>query len=161
MIISDDILGEVYLLSIALSYGVILAVVYDCIRVLRRIVIHKRITGMIIEDVIFWIIAGFVIFVVGYKTNNGVIRGFVIIGLASGAAMYEYAFSRLVVNTLTRIIKVILIPIKALKKMLSSYIITVRKRIVSVKRKRKGMIHNAGKTQTSKIRIASSKRRKN
>ena len=42
-------------LILSLFWGMVLAFEYDCIRVFRRIVKHKRVWTISVEDIIYWI----------------------------------------------------------------------------------------------------------
>ena len=90
--ISQSIAREGMTLVLALFWGMVLAFEYDCIRVFRRIVRHKRVWTMSAEDIIFWINTGFMVFSIIYELNNGIIRGFVTAGFVAGAVIYRYSF---------------------------------------------------------------------
>ena len=87
--ISQSIAREGMTLVLALFWGMVLAFEYDCIRVFRRIVRHKRVWTMSAEDIIFWINTGFMVFSIIYELNNGIIRGFVTAGFVAGAVIYD------------------------------------------------------------------------
>lgn len=106
---------EVQFFLTSILYGILLLVVYDCIRIIRRIVPHKGFF-VALEDILFWLVASIVIFIMIYERNNGTIRGFAILGMLLGMVIYNQLLSQLVVKGITRIIKTI---IKAIKKVLS------------------------------------------
>jgi spore cortex biosynthesis protein YabQ len=96
-----------FLISV-LSGGIIL-LVYDCLRILRRIIKHDSFF-IAVEDLIFWVAAGLFIFTIMYSENDGIIRGFAIMGMAIGMVLYHYIISEHLVRVITDIIKTLLRP---------------------------------------------------
>lgn len=89
----------------AIFCGVFLSVVYDAIRVWRRIVIHRRVFWIGIEDILFWIFAGIRLFLLSFETRSGIVRGFLLIGAVLGALLYHLIFGRFLVNIVSKILK--------------------------------------------------------
>ena len=81
----------------ALFIGMIIMAFYDVFRLFRRIIRHGRLIRDL-EDLIFWIIAGFIVFSLVYSRNNGNIRWFIIVGVALGMYLYYVSFGRFVVK---------------------------------------------------------------
>ncbi|WP_310604115.1 spore cortex biosynthesis protein YabQ [Anaerosporobacter sp.] len=106
---------EVQFFLTSILYGILLLIVYDSIRIIRRVVPHKAFF-VALEDILFWIAASIVIFMMIYERNNGTIRGFAILGMLLGMVIYNQLLSRFIVKGITRIIKAIL---KAVWKVLS------------------------------------------
>ena len=73
--------------------GAVLGMLYDCFRILRRVMRHKTITTTI-EDAIFWIVSTLLMFAFLLNRNFGDIRAFIFMGLALGAVLYFLMFSR-------------------------------------------------------------------
>lgn len=73
--------------------GGILGLVYDCLRILRKVISHNRFL-LQIEDGIFWICAAFFSFWVILQKNSGEMRFFVILGLFGGMVLYFCGMSR-------------------------------------------------------------------
>ena len=90
----------------------VLALEYDCIRVFRRVVKHRRVYTMAAEDIIFWFHVSIVVFCSVYEMNNGIIRGFIIVSQVLGAALYRYAFGRFFVKYISKILLFVLMPLK-------------------------------------------------
>ncbi|WP_167955320.1 spore cortex biosynthesis protein YabQ [Anaerosporobacter faecicola] len=105
---------EVQFFLTSILYGILLLVVYDSIRIIRRIVPHKAFF-IAVEDLLFWIVASIVIFLMIYEKNNGTIRGFAILGMLLGMIIYNQLLSRLVVKGITWLLKTI---IKGIRKLL-------------------------------------------
>jgi spore cortex biosynthesis protein YabQ len=106
---------EVQFFLTSILYGILLLVVYDCIRILRRIVPHKAFF-VALQDILFWVAASIVIFIMIYERNNGTIRGFAILGMLLGMIVYNQLLSKFIVKGITHIIKMIL---KGIKKVIS------------------------------------------
>lgn len=106
---NKDIIVELMFFLISILWGAIILLAYDGLRILRRVIKHKTlIIG--IEDLIFWIVTSIFIFSMIYRENDGVIRGFTIMGMALGMVTYHYIFSDLIVKLLTKLIHYILKP---------------------------------------------------
>ena len=78
--INEIIYWELYALVVSFFNGVLLAWIYDNIRAFRRIVRHKTVAFMSVEDIIYGIYAGLSVFVMCFKVADGIIRGFIIMG---------------------------------------------------------------------------------
>ncbi|HCR40721.1 MAG TPA: spore cortex biosynthesis protein YabQ, partial [Lachnospiraceae bacterium] len=78
---------------------------------IRRIIRHNGFF-LAIEDLIFWMIAGLFIFSMIYRENNGVIRGFSVMGMAIGMVLYHYILSDFLVSFITKIIRALLRPFR-------------------------------------------------
>ncbi len=97
MEVSAGILKEADVLLAAFLTGALLLVVYDLLRIIRRLIPHKMwLVGA--EDLIFWIGSAAVVFAMLYRENSGYIRGFVIGGVVVGMFFYNTVFSSWVVK---------------------------------------------------------------
>ncbi|MFW5672518.1 MAG: spore cortex biosynthesis protein YabQ, partial [Acetivibrio ethanolgignens] len=93
---------------------------YDVLRLIRRIIPHKRIwiNG---EDLLFWLAASVFIFRIIYRLNNGEIRGFGMLSMTAGMVLYHFTVSDVLVELFFRIfgtslLKFVQIVKKGLKK---------------------------------------------
>ncbi len=102
--ISIEHQSTVFLYSILM--GVILSLLYDIFRVLRKEIGHKNIAVMI-EDILFWALCTSLMFVFVYNINSGQIRAFVFVGAAIGCILYYLTISRFLINFLCIIIDVL------------------------------------------------------
>jgi len=73
--------------------GAVLGVLYDCFRILRRVVRHKTVATTI-EDAIFWVVSTLLMFIFLLNRNFGDIRSFIFMGLALGTILYFMLLSR-------------------------------------------------------------------
>lgn len=104
MILSLEGQAQLFLLTVLL--GGALGLVYDCLRILRRIIVHKRL-WIQLEDGLFWLTAVFFVFAVMLGANEGEIRFFAILGMFGGMLLYFLTVSRLVIAISDRVIYVV------------------------------------------------------
>ena len=91
--------------------GIVIGVLFDIFRILRRS--FKTADWLTtLQDILFWILAGFVILFSIFKFSNGEIRSYIFIGIALGVLIYILTISKY-------IIKYSVIMIKFAKKMIS------------------------------------------
>ena len=72
--------------------GGIMGMLYDLIRIFRKIIPHSN-WSVQIEDTLYWIICALIGFAVLYMHNYGQIRFFVFIGIILGGVFYLCTFS--------------------------------------------------------------------
>ena len=84
----SSVYWEWELLLLTVKLGIKLAFIYDGIRVFRFFVSHRNII-ISIEDLLFWIYAGIIIFELQLEQSNGVLRGFSILGMLLGMFLYS------------------------------------------------------------------------
>lgn len=134
---SEHIYAEFNTFCYAIMLGAMCGILYDFIRIFRR-VIKKRMVITFVEDIIYWFIVSILFFMLMYRENGGMVRGFAIIGMAIGMILYEvsigkffvkyisifmnYILNRLSIgiNKLMKILK------RVLKKLLKPFTIIVR-----------------------------------
>lgn len=78
----------------AVLTGGVLRLVYIGLQVFRQIVRHS-LRGMGIEDLFFWILSAFYVFVQNYHTNIGGLRWYYILGVVGGAILTTILYIRL------------------------------------------------------------------
>ncbi len=84
----------------------LIAFIFDLFRIKRKAVGTGNLL-IYFEDLLYWIIAALVMFAVVYFANEGELRGYVLIGVIMGAALYILLLSRLVVKISLKIIKLV------------------------------------------------------
>lgn len=87
--------------------GVVITFIYDQIRIVRRVLPHGSVL-VAIEDLLFWLFAGIVIFSLLYRMNAGTLRWFAVFGLATGMFLYKKIFRDFLVNFMSTVIRRIL-----------------------------------------------------
>lgn len=83
---------EVKLFLSSVGWGIVLLVLYDCIRILRRLIKHNKLSAAL-EDILYWIVSALLIFRMMYRINDGSIRGFAIVGMLIGMVLFHYSIS--------------------------------------------------------------------
>ncbi len=101
---------ELHFFLISILWGIMLLLAYDVLRVFRRLIKHG-IFFVALEDLIFWVCASLFIFAMMYEENDGIIRGFSIMGMSLGMVLYHYILSDFIVNNITKLIRTLLSPI--------------------------------------------------
>ena len=94
---SESILKEADILLKALATGAVLILVYDFLRIIRRLVPHGTV-WIAIEDILFWVGSAVAVFAMLCQENDGYLRGFSIGGVVLGMILYSVTLSPLVVK---------------------------------------------------------------
>lgn len=106
---NHEITVELQFFCWSILWGAIILLSYDVLRILRRLINHNSIF-LAIEDLIFWVITSVFIFAMMYRENNGIIRGFAVMGMAIGMFLYHYLLSELLVKLVTSFILLLFRP---------------------------------------------------
>lgn len=97
---------ETVIFALAVLHGAGLTVLYDVLRALRRAFVHG-LAAVSAEDFLYWLTAGFLTFAFAFLRTDGVIRGYVAVGMALGAILYHFTLSSLFVGGLAWILRMI------------------------------------------------------
>lgn len=100
---SSQIVEETLFLYHSVLLGVFVAVIYDIIRIFRRVVKHNRFF-LSLEDILYWVFCAWEVFYLLYKESSGVLRWFAILGIALGMFLYLISISRFVVHFVSKVI---------------------------------------------------------
>ena len=98
--------GQAQLFLLCVLMGGILGLVYDCVRVFRHIIPHKRL-WIQLEDGLYWVGAVFFAFAVMLGANAGEIRFFMIFGMFGGMGVYFLSLSHLVIAVSDKVIYIV------------------------------------------------------
>ncbi len=101
-----DISGQVIIFIYSILSGALLSFIYDLFRVKRKLAKTSSIP-LFFEDLIFWIIVSIVMFAVVYRSNDGELRGYILIGTLIGVVLYMLLLSRTVIRVTIRIVEFI------------------------------------------------------
>lgn len=129
---------ELQFFLISILWGVIILVVYDLLRILRRIIPHNSLF-IALEDLVFWVLSSVFIFAMIYTMNNGTIRGFSVMGMGIGMVLYHFIVSELFVKWTSKALLLIISPIKmflAQLKRLIKFVISKMKKVAGYFNKR-------------------------
>lgn len=113
------ILVELRFFWASVLWGVLLLVIYDLLRIERRLIRHNSFF-IAVEDLVYWVVASLLIFSMMYKLNDGIIRGFSILAMFLGMLVYHHILSFYFVE----IISGILIKIKNIIFMIINFILS-------------------------------------
>ena len=92
-----EVAGDVRFFLAMVLFGAVAALVYDVLRVWRRL--HRQSLFVVsFQDFVYWFVTGVAAFRVIYRYNAGVLRLFVFVGACLGAIIYRVLFSRLFVT---------------------------------------------------------------
>lgn len=94
---SEMIFQEVDFFIASFLWGIFLLVVYDGLRIFRRTLIHSK-GAVALEDMLFWLVSGLLVFRMMYEKNDGTIRGTAFLSIGLGMVIYHYAVSPYIVK---------------------------------------------------------------
>lgn len=97
---NSEIVYEINTFCKAIMLGVVWGVIYDLLRIFRRIKTCKTLR-VGIEDTIYWCIMSIILIVFLYRNNGGTIRAYVIVGIAMGMFLYEISIGKFIVKYLS------------------------------------------------------------
>lgn len=110
---------EVTLMLMSFYYGIVFAVVYDAIRIMRKL-IKPSLARVIVEDLVYWICVSYIFFGMLIDQNYGRMRFYPVAGMLMAMALYEVVVGRRLANLLAgfleKIIKSLLKPLKKISK---------------------------------------------
>lgn len=111
---------QLYNFFIFIILGIIISFIFDIFRILRK---KFKTSNFItyIEDILFWVISGFLIISAIFKFNDGELRSYLFIGIFLGIIIYIMLFTKLVNNIFLKI----LTPVK----LLLDFILSLSKKI--------------------------------
>lgn len=94
--VSEGIHRELVFLLISFALGEGLVILYDLLRIFRRVIPHGVI-WISIEDVCYWVLCALLVFGMIFQTNDGLVRGFSIGGICLGMLFYNHFVSSFLV----------------------------------------------------------------
>lgn len=144
--------NQAYLFLIFIVNGIIIGLLFDFFRIARK-VIPTNDFATYIEDILFWLLTGAITLYSIFVFNNGELRLFMFLGIILGAFIYLLVLSSYVIKINVKIINTILVPFKAIYRLLRKVIfkpitfliINIRKgfiNFVKIPRKSKNIVKN-------------------
>lgn len=100
---ADLIYDEAKLFFVCLLLGVLLAFIYDSVRILRLFLSHKN-WVIDLEDLLFWIFTAWLVFRTLFIYNRGALRGYAFLGMFLGVLIYVLTLSRLLLYLAEKIV---------------------------------------------------------
>lgn len=98
--------NQAYLFLIFIINGIIIGVLFDFFRILRKTIKTKDAITYI-QDILFWILTGFIVLYSTFTFNNGEIRIFMFIAILIGVIFYMTLISSYVIKINVTIINFI------------------------------------------------------
>lgn len=83
---------ELLLFWQSFRHGAFLLILYDILRIFRRVVRHGRIWTAV-EDFSYWMFGALYLFVCFYRENSGMLRGYVFLGILLGMCVWNRTLS--------------------------------------------------------------------
>ena len=120
--------NQAYLFLVFSLTGVVIGILFDFFRILRRTIKTGNIATYI-QDILFWILTGILILYNIWYFNNGEIRVYMFLGIIIGTLIYMSTLSNIFVKLFTRILSTI---IKILELPFKTIISFFRKIITSI-----------------------------
>lgn len=122
--------NQAYLFLVFTINGIIIGLLFDIFRILRRsFKTYDYITY--VEDVLFWILTGFILLYSIFTFSNGEIRFYMFLGVFLGCLIYMLVFSKYFININ---VKIILILKKIIEKIISILIFPIKTILKLLKR---------------------------
>ena len=129
--------GQIKLFLLMILSGILTGLLYDFIRLLRRLIKHKNFFVQA-EDLLFWLIISIGIFLLLLEKNFGQVRFFCVAGIFLGMFFYWGVFSSFVLKILfcvgdffikafLRALKICLWPLKILFNLLRPFFLVIKK----------------------------------
>lgn len=104
---SQEILQELNLFLDSFLIGIIIALVYDGLLILRRVIPHK-LFWVSMEDFLFWLCCALAVFILLVEKNDGILRWFAVCGALLGVLLYKKSVSNIYINVMSTILKKLL-----------------------------------------------------
>lgn len=95
--------NELTLFMKSLWCGAFLLMVYDGLRIFRRVVPHSP-AAVGVEDFFFWVGSGLYLFSRVFQENEGALRGYFLLGAAAGMAAWHWSLSEYSVKYLSKLL---------------------------------------------------------
>lgn len=89
----------------AALHGVFLSLLYDLLRILRRVIRHCP-AAVSAEDMCYWLAAGFFTFCFAFERTDGIVRGYTALGIVLGSVLYHELCSDRLIRIAVRFLKI-------------------------------------------------------
>ena len=119
--------NQAYLFLVFSLTGVVIGILFDFFRILRRSIKTSNIVTYI-QDILFWILAGIIVLYSIWYFNNGELRIYVLLGISIGVLLYMTTLSNIVIKVFTTITTFIISILKVPFKVINLFI----KKIITV-----------------------------
>lgn len=131
---SPDIVIELCFLLHSFLTGVLITVLYDVLRILRRVIPHN-ILAVSLEDLFYWIVCSLLIFAMLIQENNGVLRWFAVAGAMTGMFLYKKTLGFLLVKYVSLLLNSLLHLVGSIFGVIIKPLYLVKRRIIWERKK--------------------------
>lgn len=142
--------NQAYLFLVFSLTGIVIGILFDFFRILRRTIKTSNIV-IYIQDLLFWILTGILILYNIWYFNNGEIRTYLFFGIILGVFIYMFTLSDIFIYLFSKLLYIIIsffkIPIKIINLFFSNImllIVTILKNITKKFTIKKGNLENNG-----------------
>ena len=104
---SPDIILEMDFLFHSFLLGILITVLYDILRILRRTIPHN-VLAVSVEDFLYWVACSFFIILELIRENNGTLRWFAVAGAMAGMLLYKITLGFLFVKYVSLLLRKVL-----------------------------------------------------
>ena len=131
---SPEIELEICFLFHSFLMGILITVLYDLLRILRRLLPHN-ILAISLEDFLYWIVCSLLVFAMLIRENNGILRWFAVAGAMAGMLLYKLTLGALFVKYVSLLLQKILHIVGRLLYMAFKPLNLVRRRLAWMRKK--------------------------
>ena len=142
--------NQAFLFLVFTLTGVIIGVLFDFFRILRRTIKTSNIITYI-EDVLFWILTGLLVLYNIWYFNNGEIRLYMFLGIILGVLIYMSTLSNILIKIFSKILQIIIkileLPFKTITSIFRKIITAIVTKFTKITKKiaiKKGNFENNG-----------------
>lgn len=97
------IYDEVELFLVCFGLGMVLAFIYDMVRIFRMLFRHRD-WLVDVEDLMFWLFTAWLVFRTLFIYNRGALRGYAFLGMFLGVMLYALTLSRILLKVVTKLV---------------------------------------------------------
>ena len=140
--------NQTYLFLVFSLTGVIIGILFDFFRILRRTIKTSNFITYI-EDILFWILTGFLILYSIWYFNNGEIRIYMFLGIILGVLIYMLTLSSILIKIFSKILRTLInileLPFKTIISLFRKIITAIEKFFTKITKKltnKKGNFEN-------------------
>ena len=140
--------NQAYLFLVFSLTGVIIGILFDFFRILRRTIKTSNFITYI-EDILFWILTGFLILYNIWYFNNGEIRIYIFLGIILGVLIYMLTLSSILIKVFSMLFRILInvleLPFKTIISVFRKLITAIEKNFVKFPKKitnKKGNFEN-------------------
>lgn len=104
---------QIYIFFLFMLVGIVIAIVFDIFRILRRTFTTPDWLTYV-EDIAFWLLAGFFILYAIFVWQNGEIRLYLFIAILLGSVLYMVTLSKYVIQICVKVLSILVAPFQKL-----------------------------------------------